>query len=386
MAGYSSSVDDFTSSKGPTGLLENFIPGDLIYGLAGCRNELTDLLKKERPDFFNGGKSIREIFIDDLNAKNFSFFLILNLMQAIGSSEPGYASEKSASQASFFTYMLPIHQHKERIFGNTYRKTGLSFDFAPIIRNGCKYGLLWAMQSSPYRKIHFIISDIDFKKCFSKERGYTNSELRFIYRNRDIFKPFYDSGRLNFYAKDVSGGYIKVQAPWEDRSLNISATYYPKSDASKKSFLLKQETSHKILFEQLREAVIERSVEKVTSSVKSLLPYLQSMDTKSELFRTSVGLLSDIRKEFFAPAYDPFKSITQTELNSIITLAMSDEKMDPDPIYGDFAESMRLQLRGEIELRIKKTEQSLDHPEVSVGITLDSSRKPWTQSDDLSTF
>ncbi len=306
------------------GFLENFSPGDLIYGFRECRVELVELLKKARPDYFTGGKSTREIYIDDINSPFFGVGGVIRMMQRLTAGlPPSESADKLASAISFLTYMLPLHEYKAKtdsryrsMKGNTLMKT---------IKNGCKYGVLWAMESNPDKKIHFILNNIDFAECFGKTHDqYTNSELRFIYRNWEALRPFYETGRLNFYHKNSEGVYVKVQAPWMAEP-SLAVGYEPKSHAKKKPFLMKQEVSVNLLLEELADAIEKQSKAKISESLSALLPILQSREIEPRCYESLVHLMGEVTGVFLsAERHNPFLNLTPEQVQLVVKLVDED--------------------------------------------------------------
>jgi len=100
-----------------------------------------------------------------------------------------------------------------------------------FISRHCKMGILWNVHNN--RKIHYVLDDLNLPRVFSKgnpdSRGYTASEIRFIYR---LFKSrvLTDEQRsmIKFYKKGTLYGYKEVPAPWETDP-SIVGTYSSKN-------------------------------------------------------------------------------------------------------------------------------------------------------------
>ncbi len=278
--------------------LESFVPGDLIYGLSQYRDELIDLLKKERPSYFKeDGKKRREMIMQDLNNPWISRQVqdIIFLFQKLADSSYSEDQKKwMASIALFLTYTNQVHHYKSRP-GYWDRE---DMKVIPLLKNGCKYGLLWAMESDPDKKIHFVIEGFDLTSCFKKSyNAYTNSELRFIYRNWETFKPFYESGRFNFYHKNEEGVYVQVPPPWiSDPSITLG--YAPKSlVGERKSFLARPAESTEDLLDNLAEVIVECSTSKVEHALFRLLVSLQS-EIQSAHYKPLLDFMGDVAKVF----------------------------------------------------------------------------------------
>lgn len=90
-----------------------------------------------------------------------------------------------------------------------------------VIINGCKLGLDLAKKDKNI-EIHFVLDGISMESVVNKEWSHTNSELRYLYRNRKEY-----SNNLKFFKNNKL-----VDAPWKVNS-KLWENYKPKKELTK---------------------------------------------------------------------------------------------------------------------------------------------------------
>jgi len=181
----------------------DFEQGDLAYGLNESRTAFFDL---------NGVILKRELgaTIDSFAATGTEHELL------------SYGIEKYPERQGDFVETLLTHPKYSKIqseVGFLYGNKVL--DDPEWVSRKCKAGLYWAAKRNI--TVHFVLDDIDMDRVvFKKDKSYTASELRWLFRNKDNDNVKH----VVKYWKD--GGY--VPAPWEsDEGRELWENYKPKS-------------------------------------------------------------------------------------------------------------------------------------------------------------
>lgn len=112
----------------------------------------------------------------------------------------------------------------------TYWIEGYGQALNPFIKKRCKLAILWILTKG--KTIHFLLDGLDYENCFKKTSlKYTNSELRFIYRNwKNINRLF--PGQVIFYHNNQI-----VEVPWKTEEVeNLVKQYLPRTPEKYSAF------------------------------------------------------------------------------------------------------------------------------------------------------
>lgn len=188
-------------------ILDNVSENDLIYGLHYSRVKLFSI-------FENNAR-------ENLSVKTEDFYhaTVDPYLNAIVCK--GHSTDIFADKAHAFKDFAGIFKDEINSFSPSLMYGGNN----PFIKKMSKLGILWTLSGD--NKIHFVLNRIDYKMCFEKKFDkITFAELRFIYRNWEQLKPYYEKNQINFYFKD-GDKLLKVKAPWESKP-ELVKNYQPK--------------------------------------------------------------------------------------------------------------------------------------------------------------
>jgi hypothetical protein len=198
---------------------DHFKAGDLVYGRATTRADLSGPIRREKVVQFS-----EAVMCDDMN----------NCFVGTGADDGPDAKRVYGvfNQAIGHQAHMPSGEAlKNFLLTSQYRQGKMDISKTPTaadqmlrIKRACKGGIM--MTAERKRIIHFYIRDIDMKQVAGKnifpagdQRGtfdpITSKELRFVYRKWT--DPSMNlSNSVQFWNKSAAGQIVAVKAPWEE--------------------------------------------------------------------------------------------------------------------------------------------------------------------------